>query len=83
MNEQPDKRQEEVALFRYGVIADLVHLESGTSGLYRRIRDRWSSPQRCPAHQTIRRWLVLYRKGGLDALCPSTRSHHNGKEQPR
>ena len=30
----------EVALFRYGLIADLVHLPPGTKGLYRRLEEK-------------------------------------------
>jgi len=81
MNEQPDKRQEEVALFRYGAIADLVHLEPGTPGLYKRIKDKaqqlWPIPysrRNRLAAETIRHWLKLYRKGGFDALRPKTRT---------
>lgn len=81
MNEQPNKRQEEVALFRYGAIADLVHLEPGTPGLYKRIKDKaeklWPIPysrRNRLAAETIRHWLKLYRKGGFDALRPKTRT---------
>ena len=81
MNEQPDKRQEEVALFRYGMIADLVHLKPGTPGIYQRIKDKAKQVGPIPysrknrmAAETIRHWLKLYRKGGFDALRPKTRT---------
>jgi putative transposase len=81
MNEQPDKRQEEVALFRYGVIADLVHLAPGTPGLGNHLKDKakklWPIPYSRRNHlaaETIRHWLKLYRKGGFDALRPKTRA---------
>ena len=35
MNDDMKKRSEEVALFRFGVIGDLVHLPPGAKGLYR------------------------------------------------
>ena len=35
MDDEKTKRSEEVALFRYGLIADLTHLEPGARGLYR------------------------------------------------
>ena len=33
-------RHHEVALFRYGLIADLVHLPPGTKGLYQRLQEK-------------------------------------------
>jgi transposase InsO family protein len=81
MNKQPETRQEEVALFRYGAIADLVHLEPGTPGLYKRIKEKaeqlWPIPysrRNRLAAETIRHWLKLYRKGGFNALRPKTRT---------
>jgi transposase InsO family protein len=81
MDEQQRKRQEEVALFRYGAIADLVHLEPGTAGLYKRIKDKAKQLGPVPysrknqvAAETIRHWLKLYRKGGFDALRPKMRA---------
>jgi len=81
MDEHQRKRQEEVALFRYGVIADLVHLKPGTTGLYQRIKDKAKQMGPVPysrknqvAAETIRHWLKLYRKGGFDALRPKTRA---------
>ena len=38
METDPEKHRQSVALFRYGVIADLVHLPPGKSGLYRALR---------------------------------------------
>jgi putative transposase len=81
MNEPHDKRQEEVALFRYGLIADLVHLAPGTPGLYQQIKEKatklWPIPysrRNRVAAETIRHWLKLYRKGGFDALRAKTRT---------
>ena len=70
----------EVALFRYGLIADLVHLPPGTKGLYRRLEEKADQDYRIPgttrthvAAETLRDWLKRYRKGGFDALMPKPR----------
>ena len=39
MSDTDIKHRHTVALFRYGLIAELIHLEPG-SGLYQRIRDK-------------------------------------------
>lgn len=81
MNDDVKKRSEEVALFRYGVIGDLVHLPSGAKGLYARLKEKAAIDYRIPgslrvrvAEETIRDWLKAYRKGGLDALQPKRRA---------
>jgi hypothetical protein len=42
------ERRKQVALFRYGVIADLIHLERGERGLYAKLREKaareWDIP---------------------------------------
>ena len=75
------KRTEEVALFRYGVIADLVHLQPGDKGLYRRLLKKAEGDYRIPgtlrcrvAAETLRDWLKAYRKTGFDGLKPRPRS---------
>ena len=82
MNEDPQKKlQDEVALFRYGVLSDLVHLKPGAKGLYKRLREKAQIDYRIPgslrihvAEETIRDWLKDFRKGGFDALRPKVRS---------
>jgi transposase InsO family protein len=83
VNDDVKKRSEEVALFRYGVIGDLVHLPPGAKGLYARLKEKAAIDYRIPgstrvrvAEETIRDWLKAYRKGGLDALMPKLRSDH-------
>ena len=75
-----DLRQE-VALFRYGVIADLLHLPAGAKGVGRLLREKsersWIIPgsdRRHVAAETLRRWIALYRHGGFDALYPRLRA---------
>lgn len=83
MNDAAKKQSEEVALFRFGVIGDLVHLPPGTKGLYARLKEKAAIDYRIPgslrvrvAEETIRDWLKAYRRGGLDALKPRTRADH-------
>jgi putative transposase len=71
---------EQVALFRYGVIADFINLPPGTKGLYALIKKKAGQRYTIPgsrrtkvAEETIRSWLKKYRKGGFDALQPKTR----------
>ncbi|WP_282755204.1 hypothetical protein [Desulfuromonas thiophila] len=79
-----DKEREEVALFRFGVISDLVgatRLNHGERG--RRIKQkaaaRWNIPYSTRTRicdNIIRRWVVIYEKSGrqLDSLEPAPRS---------
>ena len=40
-NEHDDsKLREQIALFRYGLIADLLHLPDGKKGLYKRLNEK-------------------------------------------
>lgn len=78
---------EQIALFRYGIIADFVHLAPGTKGLYAQIRKKATleyaipgSRRRRIAEETIRSWLKKYRKDGFDGLLPKRR---NDRGKPR
>ncbi len=80
MNDTTIDFRHEVALFRYGLIADLVNLPRGTKGLYRRLEEKsakdYSIPGTTRTHvavETLRDWLKRYRKGGFDALMPKPR----------
>jgi len=81
MTDADRERRHALALFRYGVIADLVRLEPGTAGLYERILDKAGADYDIPgtqrtriAAETIRHWLKRYRAGGFDALMPKPRA---------
>ena len=81
MKETDSDYRHEVALFRYGLIADLVHLPPGTKGLYRRLEQKADKDYTIPgtqrtrvAAETIRDWLKRYRQGGFDALLPKLRT---------
>lgn len=74
------ERRRAVALFRYRVIADLIHTERGQRGLYAKMREKsaqdWEIPgtlRRKLGAETIRGWLSDYRRGGFDALLPKVR----------
>ena len=69
-----------VALFRYGLIADLLHLPPGHRRLQAQLREKADreydipgSSRRRVAAETLRDWLYAYRRGGFDALKPRPR----------
>jgi transposase InsO family protein len=71
---------EAVALFRYGLIADLQHLPPGHRTLHAHLREKADrdyeipgSARRRVAAETLRDWLYAYRRGGFDALKPRPR----------
>jgi transposase InsO family protein len=73
--------EDEVALFRYGLIADLLHLKPEERQLSARLREKADREYTIPgrrsrrvAAETIRDWLQLYDKGGFEALRPRPRS---------
>lgn len=76
-----DERRREIALFRYGIIADLVQLEPHHRGLYALLVKKAEldytipgSLRRHVAPETMRGWLRAYRRGGFDALVPRVRA---------
>ena len=81
MNDADADHRHAVALFRYGLIADLVRLEPGSKGLYALIEQKAADTYTIPgshrtrvAAETIRDWLKAYRRGGFDALLPKPRA---------
>lgn len=75
-----DKTREQIALFRYGLIADFVHRAEGEKGLYPMLREKADRVYEIPgsrrtrvAAETLRDWLSAYRRGGFDALRPQVR----------
>lgn len=77
---QPDPRHT-VALFRYGLIAEFVHLPLNTPGLYAKLQQKANQSYAIPgstrtrvAAETLRDWLKGYRRGGFDALLPKPRA---------
>jgi len=86
-----DKEREDVALFRFGVISDLVgatRLDHGEFGrlVQEKSRQRWNIPYSGRTRlstSTIRRWVALYEKSGrqLGALRPEPRSDIGASRQ--
>ncbi len=75
------QRAEAVALFRYGLIADLAQLAPGERGIYARLQKKAEKTYDIPgsrrgtvAVETLRGWLRDYRRGGFDALRPKPRA---------
>ena len=73
--------RQRVALFRYGVIADLLHAEPDAGSLAARIRAKTEQSYEIPyssrtriGESTVYGWLRQYQQGGFDALMPKRRS---------
>ena len=78
---QDHQDRQATALFRYGLIADLIHLPAGSRGLYARLREKAAADYSIPgsrrirvAPETLRHWLKAWRRGGFDALVPKGRA---------
>jgi len=76
-----EKRREEIALFRYEVIAPLLHVEPGGGALKQAIEKlvekAWTIPYSettSIGYGTIEHWLYRYKGGGMPALKPSPRA---------
>jgi len=81
-----DATREQIALFRYGLIANLIHRPAGERGLYVLLREKAERIYSIPgsrrtrvAAETIRDWLQAYRRGGFDVLRPQPRSQLSTK----
>ena len=81
MNDRDEQLRQAVALFRYGLIADLAQLAPGTRGIGTKLREKAAKTHAIPgtrrtrvAVETMRGWLKLYRRGGFDALYPKRRA---------
>ena len=81
IKEDDKERRQAVALFRYGLIADLLHWPRGKRGLGELIAKKAEQDHEIPGSQrcrvapeTLRDWLKDYRRGGFDGLVPKVRS---------
>ena len=81
MKEPDDELRQAIALFRYGVIADLAHLPVGTPGTGAMMRAKAERSYAIPgtdrtrvAAETMRGWITDYRRGGFEALYPKPRT---------
>jgi len=83
MTDQHDELGQKIALFRYGLISDLIHLDPKDreqEGLYKRLEKKAAKTYDIPgshrdrvAAETIRGWLEDYRKRGFEGLAPKRR----------
>jgi len=79
-----DRRRKAMALFRYGLIADVIHLPSNR-GLYKLLSAKAEKEYEIPgslrrrvAVETLRGWLSDYRRGGFDELLDKPRADAGG-----
>ena len=87
MNHLDEELRKAVALFRYGLIADVLRLPPGSRDIRRALHEKAQRTYIIPgtrrtrvAVETMRDWLSLYRTGGFEALYPRT---HADRGQPR
>ena len=87
MNDPDEELRKAVALFRFGLIADVLRLPSGSGDIRRTLNEKAQRTYIIPgtrrtrvAVETMRDWLSLYRTGGFEALYPKTRADRG---QPR
>lgn len=80
MSDTPTDLRRDVALFRYGVIADLLVLPRGSPERRQAMREkagrRWIIPgsrRTRVAVETMRDWLAAYERNGFDGLVPKPR----------
>ena len=81
MHHPDEELREAVALFRYGLIADVLRLPLGSREIRRTLNEKSQRTYTIPgtrrtrvAVETMRDWLSLYRTGGFEALYPKTRT---------
>jgi transposase InsO family protein len=81
MKDPKTEHAEKVALFRYGLIADLLQpAPDDGRKLYERLKEKAAKTYCIPASrrtavavETLRDWISLYKSGGFDALKPKPR----------
>ncbi|ARK23666.1 IS481 family transposase (plasmid) [Sporosarcina sp. P37] len=73
-----EKTRDEVALFRYGLIAPLVNQQVEAKSYLQRIEEKVHTipyyGERRIAAKTVQEWLRHYRRDGFDALKPKKRA---------
>lgn len=73
-----EKTRDEVALFRYGLIAPLVNQQveakSYLQGIEEKVHTLPYYGERRIAAKTVQEWLRHYRRGGFEALKPKKRA---------
>lgn len=73
--------RQQIALFRYGLIADFIPLPRNHKGLYKLLQAKAEKEYEIPgslrrrvAVETLRGWLADYRRAGFEALLPQVRA---------
>lgn len=81
MHPTDEELRKAVALFRFGLIADVLRLPLGSHDIRRALREKAQRTYVIPgtrrsrvAVETMREGLSLYRTGGFEALYPKPRS---------
>ena len=81
MNDAEEQLRREVALFRYGLIADLVHLPPGTPGIGDKLRAKAEQQYTIPgtlrtrvAAETLRDWLLHTTAAAASTPCIPNRA---------
>ena len=82
MTDEAHNPQTQIALFRYGLVADCIHLPKGKgNGISQKLQDKAKQHYSIPgsrrtkvAVETLRDWIADYREGGFDALKPKQRT---------
>ena len=81
MSDTPTDLRHDVALFRYGVIAELLVLPPGSPERGQALREKaarnWSIPgsrRTRVAVETMRDWLAAYERNGFEGLVPKPRA---------
>jgi transposase len=81
MNDADSDRRQNIARFRYGLIADLLQPSPDDQGLSERLAAKATLDYAIPgsartrvAAESLRDWLKAYRRGGFDALLPKERA---------
>ena len=69
LRQRHDDLRQAIALFRYGVIADLVHLPLGTKGMVDKMRDKAGQPYTIPGTNRTRVAAETIRGNGSSSTA--------------
>ena len=85
MKNQTEQERHDIAVFRHEVISPLLHAKPGT--VHRKAKEQAQQQWEIPGSKrtrvavtTIHDWLLLYNRGGFEALKPKSR---NDRDRPR
>lgn len=82
-----EKEREQIALFRYGLIAPLLNGQVDPKSYFEELEGKMHSipyyGERKIAVKTIKEWLLNYRRNGFEALKPKKRADRGTQEDYR